>query len=66
MIDNYNRKINYLRISITDRCNMRCVYCMPEDGVNKKLHKDILRHEEVVDIVKAAANLGVNKIRLTG
>lgn len=66
MRDMYNRKINYLRISITDRCNMRCVYCMPEEGILKKNHKDILTHEEIIEIVKAAAKLGVNKIRLTG
>lgn len=66
MLDKYNRKINYLRISITDRCNMRCVYCMPEDGILKKHHKDILSHEEIIEIAKTSAELGVNKIRLTG
>ncbi len=66
MIDNYNRKIDYLRISVTDRCNLRCKYCMPVDGIHKKNHLDILRHEEIIKIVKSAAKLGVNKIRLTG
>lgn len=66
MIDSYNRKINYMRLSVTDRCNLRCKYCMPEDGVFKKAHRDILRHEEMLDIVKAGAALGIQKVRLTG
>lgn len=66
MLDSYNRKINYMRLSVTDRCNLRCKYCMPESGVSKKMHKDILRHEEMVEIVKVAAELGIEKVRLTG
>ncbi|MBI9013750.1 MAG: GTP 3',8-cyclase MoaA [Clostridiales bacterium] len=66
MIDKYNRTIDYMRLSVTDRCNLRCKYCMPESGVSKKLHREILRHEELVEIVKAGAQVGIKKIRLTG
>ena len=66
MKDNYGRNINYLRISVTDRCNLRSVYCMPEDGVKSLSHDEILRFEDTIKIVKAAANLGINKIRYTG
>ncbi|TFG68913.1 MAG: GTP 3',8-cyclase MoaA [Anaerolineales bacterium] len=64
--DTFNRPIDYLRISITDRCNLRCLYCMPEEGVHLQNHEDILRYEEIITIVRAAANLGVRSIRLTG
>jgi len=66
MIDQYSRKINYLRLSVTDLCNLKCKYCMPEEGVEKKEHSDILRLEEYLKIVEAAAELGIDKIRLTG
>ena len=66
MIDNYGRDINYLRISVTDLCNLRCVYCMPEEGVCKIDHKDILTIEEIEEIATSAATLGINKVRLTG
>jgi cyclic pyranopterin phosphate synthase len=66
MKDNYGRDINYLRISVTDRCNLRCVYCMPEEGVKSLSHDEILRFEDTIKIVKAAATLGINKIRYTG
>ncbi len=66
MIDKYNRKINYLRLSVTDRCNLRCKYCMPETGISKKEHSNILRHEEMIEIIQTAAKLGIEKIRLTG
>ena len=66
MLDHYKRNIHYLRISVTDRCNLRCRYCMPEEGVEMLDHKDILSFEEIVGIVKAAVDLGVNKIRITG
>ena len=59
MIDRFGRNINYLRISVTDRCNLRCCYCMPEDGVCKKRHEDMLTQEEMLTAVKAAAALGV-------
>lgn len=66
MYDRYNRKINYLRISVTDRCNLRCTYCMPKEGITLKQHTDILSFEEIVRIVKTGTSLGINKIRLTG
>ncbi|MFZ5941293.1 MAG: GTP 3',8-cyclase MoaA [Bacteroidota bacterium] len=66
MYDRFNRKINYLRISVTDRCNLRCTYCMPEEGVTLKNHRDILSFEEIMAVVGAGVKLGINKIRLTG
>src|SRR5690554_6333722 len=66
MQDTLGREINYLRISVTDLCNLRCKYCMPAEGVCKKNHERILRIEEIEEIVKAAATLGVNKVRVTG
>ncbi len=66
MKDIYQREINYLRISVTDRCNLRCTYCMPRDGVKPIPHEDILRNEEIGQIVRAGALVGINKIRLTG
>jgi cyclic pyranopterin phosphate synthase len=64
--DAHSRPINYLRISVTDRCNLRCVYCMPPEGVPWRPHEQILRHEEIETIVRAAAELGISKVRLTG
>ncbi|MFC1732764.1 GTP 3',8-cyclase MoaA [candidate division KSB1 bacterium] len=66
MYDRFKRKITYLRISVTDRCNLRCTYCMPEEGIHLLEHKDILSYEEIIQVVKVAVNLGVNKIRITG
>ncbi|WP_432402236.1 GTP 3',8-cyclase MoaA [Wukongibacter sp. M2B1] len=66
MLDSIGRKINYLRISVTDLCNLRCRYCMPEDGLCKKDHKDILRIEEIEDIVRESAKIGIDKVRITG
>ncbi len=66
MFDAYKRKINYLRVSVTDRCNLRCTYCMPEHGIELKRHSDILPYETIVKIVAVSARLGINKIRLTG
>ena len=64
--DNYLRVIDYLRVSVTDRCNLRCLYCMPPEGVVPSEHKDILTYEEIVRIVEIGAGLGVKKVRLTG
>jgi cyclic pyranopterin phosphate synthase len=64
--DDFGRAINYLRVSVTDRCNLRCVYCMPADGIDKRPHADILRYEELAIIIRAAAELGIRKVRLTG
>jgi len=64
--DSFQRPINYLRISVTDRCNLRCVYCMPEEGVDLMSHNDILTYEEIFTLVKAAAEMGIDRVRLTG
>ena len=67
MEDRYKRNIEYLRISVTDRCNLRCRYCMPEEGIkDKKTHSDILSLEEIYEVVKVCSNLGINKVRITG
>ncbi|MGZ6238145.1 MAG: radical SAM protein, partial [Syntrophales bacterium] len=65
MIDRYNREINYLRVSITDRCNLRCSYCMPKEGVSLIGHDDVLRYEEILRIVRIAAGIGISKVRIT-
>jgi cyclic pyranopterin phosphate synthase len=64
--DNFFRVIDYLRLSVTDRCNLRCIYCMPADGVPAFDHADILSYEEIIRVVKIAAGLGVRKVRITG
>ena len=64
--DQYNRKIDYLRVSITDRCNLRCLYCMPESAISWKKHDDIMRFEEALEVIVAAGSLGIRKIRITG
>jgi len=64
--DSFQRPINYLRISVTDRCNLRCIYCMPADGVHLMSHRDILTYEEIYTVAQAAAELGINKVRITG
>jgi cyclic pyranopterin phosphate synthase len=66
LVDRFNRKINYLRICVTDRCNLRCIYCLPAEGARKLKHKEILRYEELLRIVRIGIKLGINKVRLTG
>ncbi|GAC1576261.1 MAG: GTP 3',8-cyclase MoaA [Candidatus Elarobacter sp.] len=66
LVDAFRRPITYLRVSVTDRCNLRCVYCMPEAGLPWIPKPEILSYEEIVDIVRAAARVGVRSIRLTG
>lgn len=66
MYDRFNRPINYLRISVTDRCNLRCRYCMPEEGIRLLRHEDILTFDEITDFTKTAVASGINKVRLTG
>ena len=66
MLDACGREIDYLRISITDRCNLRCVYCMPEGGVVSMAHGDVLSSEEIVRVVRLLARLGVRHLRVTG
>ena len=66
MIDGYGRTIDYIRISVTDRCNLRCTYCMPEKGTLSVSHEEILSYEEIIDLAGIFASLGIHKIRLTG
>lgn len=66
MHDAFQRNIDYLRISVTDRCNLRCIYCMPAEGVELSSYEDILRLEEIVKIIRSAVTLGIKKIRFTG
>jgi len=66
MYDSFNRRITYLRISVTDKCNLRCRYCMPEEGVPIRRHQDFLTFEQITAVVQAAVRLGVTKVRLTG
>ena len=66
MLDNQGRNIRYLRLSVTDRCNFRCRYCMPAEGVCKREHSEMLSFEELTEIVRTAVSLGVSKVRLTG
>jgi cyclic pyranopterin phosphate synthase len=64
--DPFQRQIDYIRVSVTDRCNLRCVYCMPPEGINLAPHWQILSYEEITKVIRAASDLGVSKVRLTG
>jgi len=66
VFDRFQRRIDYLRISVTDKCNLRCVYCMPVEGVPARRHADLLSFEEIVAFTRAAVSLGITKVRLTG
>jgi cyclic pyranopterin phosphate synthase len=66
MIDRFGRQVNYLRISVTDRCNLRCRYCLPETGVQLLRHDELLSYEEILEVAQEAVRLGICKIRLTG
>ena len=66
MKDKYGRDVYYLRLSVTDKCNLRCIYCMPEDGVKKLRHEDVMTVEEIAEIVRASAVCGISKVRVTG
>jgi GTP 3',8-cyclase len=66
LIDKYNRHLNYLRISITDRCNLNCMYCMPPGFIPRLPHDEILRYEEIIRIIKVGISLGISKVRITG
>ena len=65
MKDSYGREINYIRISLTDRCNLRCIYCMPE-GVELVPREEILREQEILEITTSAARLGISHVKVTG
>ena len=64
--DSFQRPISYLRISVTDRCNLRCTYCMPPEGITLITHSEILRYEEILSVVRVAAAMGINRVRLSG
>lgn len=64
--DSFHRKVDYLRLSITDRCNLRCTYCMPEGGVPRLEHSEILRYEEILRLAQIAISMGISKVRITG
>lgn len=66
MMDSYGRDITYMRVSVTDLCNLRCRYCMPAEGVIKKNHDDIMSEEEIITVIEVASELGIRKIRFTG
>jgi len=66
LLDPLGRTINYLRLSVTDRCNLRCTYCMPAEGIGKAAHNDILSYEELYRIAQVAVSIGIDKIRITG
>ena len=66
MLDKFGREITYLRLSVTDLCNLRCRYCMPEEGIQKKDHAAMLTEDEMILAVEAAASLGITKLRITG
>ena len=66
MKDQFDREITYLRISVTDRCNLRCVYCMPEEGIPLIPHSQLLSYEEILEFTRYAVSRGISKVRLTG
>ena len=66
LFDPFDRPINYIRVSVTDRCNLRCQYCMPKEGVSKEGHTDILHYEEILRLTKLAVPMGFSKVRVTG
>jgi GTP 3',8-cyclase len=66
MYDRFDRQIDYLRISVTDRCNLRCTYCMPAEGIQLLRHEDILNFDEITEVTRIAVEMGVRKVRLTG
>jgi cyclic pyranopterin phosphate synthase len=66
LVDRYNRHLNYLRISITDRCNLRCIYCVPRETIQRLTHDEVLRYEEILRLVRLGVRMGIDKIRVTG
>ena len=66
LTDNYGRKVNYLRLAVTDRCNLRCFYCMPEDGLNWLSRAELMTYEEMLQICALLVGMGIEKIRITG
>ena len=66
LVDRFNRVHDYLRISVTDKCNLRCVYCMPAEGMEFEPEEKLLRFDEITEVVRVLAGYGVRKLRLTG
>jgi len=66
LYDNHGRVINYVRLAVTDRCNLRCFYCMPEEGIKYVPQKSLLTYEEMERTVRLLVNMGINKVRITG
>lgn len=66
MIDQWGRKVNYMRVSVTDRCNLRCVYCMPLQGVDLRPRNEYLSYEELLEVIETGVGLGIDRIRITG
>ncbi|MEM9391211.1 MAG: radical SAM protein, partial [Bacteroidota bacterium] len=66
LVDNHGRTINYLRLAVTDRCNLRCFYCMPENGIKYVNRKDLLSFEEMERLLLIFSGLGISKLRITG
>ncbi|MEG0109378.1 MAG: radical SAM protein, partial [Lachnospiraceae bacterium] len=66
MLDQYGRTIDYIRISVTDRCNLRCIYCMPKEGVQQVPHMEILSYDEIIKISRICVSMGIQNIKLTG
>lgn len=66
MIDRWDRKIDYIRISVTDRCNLRCIYCMPQEGVPSLPHKEILTYDEILRLCRCFLKFGIDKVKITG
>lgn len=66
LVDSFGREINYLRVSLTDKCNLRCLYCMPQEGISHKEKAELLSLEEILRVIKIACSLGISKVRLTG
>ena len=66
MKDQYQRVVDYIRISVTDRCNYRCQYCMPREGVEPMPHSEVMTYDEILRVAKAAAGAGITKVKITG
>ena len=66
MIDGFGRRIEYLRVSVTDKCNLRCVYCMPEEGLSWLRKEQLLNYEEIAEVIATMAPLGLRRVRITG
>ena len=66
MIDQFGRTVRYLRVSVTDKCNLRCVYCMPLEGLDWLKREEILTYEEIAEVVRTMAGMGLERVRITG